>query len=63
MDDIAEISNQKVSYEKTTGRSVIHSIIKKFDKYLNNILGIGNDNYVDLLLSKKSFTLYDTECV
>ena len=39
-----------------TGKSVVDSSIKKFDYYLNNILGLNNDNYVDTLLSKKSFT-------
>jgi len=58
MDDITKISKQKVSYEKTTGRSIIDSTIKNFDKYMNDILGITNSNYVDLLLSKKSFTFF-----
>lgn len=56
MNDIVKVSRKKVSYEKTTGRSIIDTTIQKFDKYLNNILGIDNSNYVDLLLSKKSFT-------
>ena len=56
MVDIAEISKWKISYEKKTGRSIVDSTIEKFDKYLNNILGIDNSNYVDLLLSRKSFT-------
>ena len=54
--DITDVSINKIECNKLTGKSVVDSSIKNFDYYLNNILGLNNDNYVDTLLSKKSFT-------
>ena len=45
-----------------TGKSVIDSTISGFGPYMNKILGIGNGNYIDTLLSKKCFHLKLTNC-
>ena len=39
-----------------TGKSVIDSSIRRFGPYMNKILGINNENYIDTLLSKKIFS-------
>ena len=54
IEDVKDISNNRVDYNKLTGKSVVDSSIKNFDYYLNNILGLNNENYVNILLSKKS---------
>lgn len=56
IDDIKRVSNNKVDFTKLTGKSIIDNSIERFDYYLNNILGIQNNNDVDTLQSKKSFT-------
>ena len=38
-----------------TGKSVIDPIFSRFGPYVNKILGISDGNYLDMLLSKKSF--------
>ena len=38
-----------------TGKSVIDSSIGRFRPYMNKILGINNENYIDTLLLKKYF--------
>ena len=38
-----------------TGRSVIDPTVSRFGSYMNKILGLSNGNYIDTLLSKKSF--------
>ena len=45
-----------------TGKSVIDPTISRFGPYMNNILGISNGNYIDMLLSIKTFHLKLTNC-
>ena len=55
--DIEKVSLGKVKYNSLTGKSVIDSTISKFDPpYMNKMLGINNENYIDMLLSKKTFS-------
>ena len=39
-----------------TGKSVIDPTISRFGPYIVKILGINNGNYIDTLLSKKTFS-------
>ena len=57
MKDIERVSSGKVKYDSLTGKSVIDSSIRRFGPYMNKILGLNNDNYIDMLLSKKYFHL------
>ena len=54
--DIEKVSSGKVKYDSLTGKSVIDPTISRFRPYMNKILGIGNENYIDMLLSKKLFS-------
>ena len=56
MKDIERVSSGKVEYDSLTGKSVIDSSIGRFGPYMNKILGINNENYIDMLLSKKIFS-------
>ena len=56
MKDIEKISSGKVKYDTLTGKSVIDPTISRFDPYMEKILGINNENYIDTLLSKKGFS-------
>ena len=56
MKDIEKVSSGKVKYDSLTGKSVIDPTISRFGAYMNKILGIGNGNYIDKLLSKKMFS-------
>ena len=56
MKDIEKVSSGKVKYDSLTGKSVIDPTIGRFDPYMEKILGINNENYVDTLLSKKAFS-------
>ena len=47
MKDIEKVPSGKVKYD---------SLITRFGPYMNKILGIGNGNYLDTLLSKKMFS-------
>ena len=60
--DIEKVSSGKVKYNSLTGKSVISPTISRFEPYMNKILGISNGNYIDTLLSKKSFHLKLTNC-
>ena len=53
MKDIERVSSGKVKYDPLTGKSVIDPTISRFGSYMNRILGINNENYIDTLLSKK----------
>ena len=55
MKDIERVSSGKVKYGSLTGKSVIDVTISRFRPYMNKILGLSNENYIDMLLSKKSF--------
>ena len=55
MQDIERVSSRNVKYDSLTGKSVIDSSIRRFGPYMNKILGMNNDNYIDTLLSKKYF--------
>ena len=55
--DVEKVSSGKVKYDSLTGKSVINPTITQFGPYMNKILGIGNGNYIDTLLSKKCFHL------
>ena len=54
MKDMEKISSGKVKYDSLTGKSVINPTISRFGPYMNKILGIGNGNYLDTLLLKKT---------
>ena len=56
MRDIEKVSAKKVKYDPLTGKSIIDSTIIRFDPYMEKILGINNENYVDTLQSKKMFS-------
>ena len=56
MKDIEKVSSGKVKYDSLTGKSVIDPTIGRFGPYMNKILGIINGNYIDTLLSKKTFS-------
>ena len=56
MKDIEKVSSGKVKYDSSTGKSVIDPTISQFGPYMNKILGISNGNYLDMLLSKKTFS-------
>ena len=55
MKDIEKVSSGKVKYNSLTGKSVIDLTISQLGPYMKKILGINNGNYIDTLLSKKSF--------
>ena len=55
MKDIERVSSGKVKYDSLTGKSVIDSSIRRFGPYMNKILGINNENYINTLLLKKIF--------
>ena len=55
MKDIEKVSSGKVKYDSLTGKSVSDPTISRFGPYMNKILGISNGNYIDTLLSKKTF--------
>ena len=56
MKDIEKVSSGKVKYDSLTGKSVIDTTVSRFGLYMNRILGINNENYINLLLSKKMFS-------
>ena len=56
MKDIEKVSSGKVKYDSLPGKSVIDPTIGRFGPYMNKILGIINGNYIDTLLSKKTFS-------
>ena len=56
MKDIEKVSSGKVKYNPLTGKSIIDPTISRFDPYMEKILGINNENYIDMLLSKKIFS-------
>ena len=54
--DIEKVSSGKVKYDSLTGKSIIYPTVSGFGSYMNKILGIGNGNYLDMLLSKEMFS-------
>ena len=56
MKDIEKVSLGKVKYDSLTGKLIIDPTISRFGPYMNKILGINNGNYIDMLLSKKTFS-------
>ena len=56
MNNIEKVSSGKVKYDSLTGKSIIDRTISRFGPYMNKILGISNGNYIDMLLSKKTFS-------
>ena len=56
MKDIEKVFSGKVKYDSLTAKSVIDPTISRFGPYMNKILGISNGNYIDTLLSKKTFS-------
>ena len=54
--DIEKVSSGRVKYDSLTVKSVIDPTISRFRPYMNKILGISNENYIDTLLSKKMFS-------
>ena len=55
MKDIEKVSSGKVKCDSLTGKSVIDPTVSRFRPYMNKILRINNGNFIDTLLSKKSF--------
>ena len=55
MKDIEKASSGKVKHDSLTGKSVIDPTTSQFEPYMNKILGINNENYIDTLLLKKIF--------
>ena len=56
MKEIEKVSLGKVKYDSLTGKSVIDPTISRFRPYINKILGINKENYIDMLLPKKIFS-------
>ena len=56
MKEIEIVSIGKVKYDSLTGKSLTDSTISQFDFYMNKILRINNENYIDTLLSKNMFS-------
>ena len=56
MKDIKKVSSGKVKYDSLTGKSVIDPTVSQFGPYMNKILGMNSENYIDTLLSKKIFS-------
>ena len=56
MKDIEKVSSGKVKYDSLTGKSRIDPTISRFGPYMNKIRRICNGNYLDTLLSKKTFS-------
>ena len=56
MKDIEKVSSGKVKYDSLTGKSIIDLTISRFGPYVNKIPGISKGNYIDTLLSKKTFS-------
>ena len=56
MKNIEKVSNGKIKYDSLTGKSVIDPTISQFGPYMKKILEISNGNYIDMLLSKKTFS-------
>ena len=50
------MSAKKVRYDPLTGKSITDPTVSRFDPYMEKILGINNENYIDTLLSKKAFS-------
>ena len=59
MKDIEKVSSGKVKYDSLAGKSVIDPSISRFGLYMNKILGINNENYIDTIryCRKKYFHL------
>ena len=55
MKDIEKVSSGKVKYDSLTDKSLIDSTISQFDPYINKILGINNENYIDTQYCLKKF--------
>ena len=60
--DIENVSAKKVRYDQLTGKSIIDPTISRFDPYMEKILGINNENYIDTLLSKRHSHLRLINC-
>ena len=56
MKDIEKVSSGKIKYNSLTGKSVIDPTISQLGPYMKKILGITNGNYMDMLLSRKTFS-------
>ena len=55
MKDIEKVSSGKVKHVSLTGKSVIDPTISQFGPYMNKILGINNENYINSCYRKKIF--------
>ena len=56
MKDIEKVSSGKVKYNSLTGKLIMDPAVSRFGPYMNKILRISNGNYIDMLLSKKTFS-------
>ena len=51
-----KVSSGKVRYDSLTGKAVIDPTISHFGPYMNKILGLNHENFIDTILSKKTFS-------
>ena len=56
MKDIEKVSSGKVKYNSLTGKALIDPTITRFGPYMNKIVRINNEKYIDTPLSKKTFS-------
>ena len=49
MKDIEKVSSSKVKYNSLTGKSVIDPTISQLGPYMKKILGMNNENYIDII--------------
>ena len=56
MKDMEKVFSGKAKYDSLTGKSVIDSTTSQCDPYINKMLGINSENYIDALLSKTIFS-------
>ena len=50
MRDKERVSLNKAKYDSLTGKAVIYPTISRFGPYMNKILGLNNENFIDTLL-------------
>ena len=49
MKDIEKVSSGKIKYNSLTGKSVIDPTISQLGPYMKKILGMNNENYIDII--------------
>ena len=56
MKDIERVCLNRIKYDSLTGKAGIDPTISRFRPYMNKILGLNNENFIGMLLSKKTFS-------